>query len=88
MDQHPESVTYIVPMVITMLKAGWNENLDLITSALSPVPELAAQAQRILDMPATTIEANLAGQTADIRQRAQRLIDATIEGQLDSGASD
>jgi hypothetical protein len=86
-DQHPETVVYIVPTVIAMLKAGWNENLDAVTSALQPVPELVAQAQRILDMPAATIEANLAGQPADVRERAQRLIDAAIEGKFDPEVS-
>ena len=82
-DQHPEFALYIVPMVLAMLRAGWNENLDAITSALRPVPELASQAQRILDIPAKTIEANLAGKPAGVRERTQRLIDAAIEGQFD-----
>ena len=62
---------------------GQNENLDAITSALRQAPQLAAQAQHILDMPAATIEANLADQPAAARERAHRLIDAAIEGQFD-----
>jgi hypothetical protein len=88
LDQHPESVIYILPMVIAMLRAGWNENLDAITSALSQFPEFAAQAQRILDMPDTTIKANLASQPADVRERAQRIIDAAIDGKFDVDARD
>ena len=87
-DQHPEFVLYIVPMVLAMLRAGWNENLNAVTSALRPFPELAAQAQRILDMPDTTIKANLAGKPEDVRDRAHRLIDAAIEGQFDANTRD
>jgi hypothetical protein len=82
LDQHPETVVFIVPMVIAMQKAGWRENLDTVTSALHPFPGLAEQAHRILDMPAATINANLAGKPAETRDRAQRIIDAAIEGQF------
>jgi hypothetical protein len=74
-------------MVIAMLRAGWAENLEAVASALRPFPDLADKAQRILGMPAATVEANLAGKPAEVRGRAHRLIDAAIEGQLDSGAN-
>jgi hypothetical protein len=82
-DQHPESLTYIVPLVIAMLRAGWKENLDAVTSALRPFLDLADQAQRLLDLPVATLTANLAGQPAEVRDRVQRIIDAAIEGQFD-----
>jgi hypothetical protein len=85
LDQHPEAIIYLVPIVIGMLKAGWAENLAAVTSALRPFPELAAQAQRILGMPQTPVEANLAGQPAEVRERACRLINAAIDGQFDTG---
>jgi len=88
LDQHPEIVLFIVPMVIAMLKAGWQENLDAITSALRQFPELAEQAQRILEMPAAEINANLAGQPAETRERAQRIIAAAIEGHFDIGTGE
>jgi len=84
LDQQPEFVIYLVPMVIAMLKAGWKENLDVVTSALQPLPELAAQAQRIPDMPAVQVDANLAGQPAAVRKRGDRLIEAAIEGKFES----
>lgn len=83
LDQHPEAVIYLVPIVIGMLRAGWAEKLKSVTSALRPFPKLAAQAQRILAMPAATVEANLTGQPAEVRERAHRLIDAAIDGQFD-----
>lgn len=65
-----------------MLRAGWNDNLNAVTSALSQFPEIAAQAQRILDMPSATVHANLAGKPAEVREQAQRLISAAIEGRF------
>jgi hypothetical protein len=85
LDQHPEAVIYLVPMVIGMIRAGWAENLEAVTSALRPFPELAAQAERILGMPHATVEANLAAQPADVRARAHRIIDAAVEGEFDIG---
>jgi len=78
--QQPESVIFLVPAVLAMLKAGWQENLDAVTTALQPFPEIAAQAQRILDMPAAEVQANLATQPAPVRQRGERLVKAAIEG--------
>jgi hypothetical protein len=83
LDQQPELVIFLVPMVIAMLRAGWKENLDAVTTALQPFPELAARTQRILDMPAAQVEANLAGHPAAVRHRADRLIEAAIEGQFE-----
>lgn len=81
-DQHPEIVLYIVPTVIAILRAGWDENLNAVTSALRYFPELAAQTQRVLDTPTATVNANLADRPADVRERAQRLINAAVEGQF------
>lgn len=86
MDQHPEILVYVVPMVIAMLKAGWDENLHAITSGLNRFPELGAQAHRILDMSSTTISANLANKPAETRDRIQRIIQAAIDGQFDTDA--
>lgn len=83
-DQHPESLTYIVPLAIAMLRAGWQENLDAVTSALRPFLDLADQSQRLLDLPTATLTANLAGKPAEVRERVQRLIDAALEGQFDT----
>ena len=83
-DQHPESLVYIVPLVIAMLRAGWQENLDTVISALSPFPGLADRAQRLLDLPAAALATNLAGQPAATRERVQRIIDAAIDGQFDT----
>lgn len=64
---------------------GGRRTLRLVTSAVRQSPEIAAQAQCILDMPATSVEANLAGQPPEVRERAHRLIDAIIEAQFDLG---
>jgi hypothetical protein len=82
-DQHPEIVMLMVPSVIGMLRAGWQDNLQAIAAALSQMPKLAAEAHSLLDQPNNTIEANLSGQPADEQQRARRIIRAAIDGDFD-----
>jgi hypothetical protein len=82
-DQHPEIVMLLVPSVIGMLRAGWQENLQAVTVALGPMPDLAVQARSLLDQPHRTIEANLNQQPPDFRKYAQRIIDATMNGAFD-----
>jgi hypothetical protein len=86
--QRPESVFYIVPMVVAMQRAGWTESLDAVTSALCQAPGLAAQAQQMLDMPQAAIEANLVGRPPEVRARTYRLIDAAVQGQFDDSFGD
>jgi hypothetical protein len=82
LDQQPEFVIYLIPMIVSMLRAGWQENLDAITAALQPFPELAAQARRIIEMPAAEVRANMASQPPAVRQQGERLIQAAIEGKF------
>jgi hypothetical protein len=82
LDQQPEFVIYLIPMIVSMLRAGWQENLDAITAAVQPFPELAAQARRILEMPAAEVRANMASQAPAVRQQGERLIQAAIEGRF------
>lgn len=83
LDRHPEFVMLLVPMVVGMLRAGWHENLRTVAGALAPFPEMAAQAERILQMPAKAVEANLVGKPANVLETAHRLIEAAIDGQFD-----
>lgn len=82
-DHNPEAVLWLLPAVIAMFRAGWNNNLEAITAALQPFPELAARARAILDMPMATIENNLAGQPTAVREQVQRIIHAALDGQFD-----
>jgi len=88
LDEQPEFVIYLIPMIISMFRAGWHENLDAITAALRPFPELAAQAQRITEMPNAEVQANLASQPAVDRERGERLIQAAIEGKFEVNGPD
>jgi hypothetical protein len=87
LDQQPASVMLLVPMVIAMVRAGRQENLDTIVTALQPFPELAARAQQILEMPTAQVEANLTGQQPAVRQQVERLIEAAVDGQLEIRAN-
>jgi hypothetical protein len=82
-NQHPEIVMLLVPFVIGMLRAGWQDNLQAVTTALDPMPDLVAQARGLLDQPYKTIEGNLSQQPPDVRKYAQRIIDATMDGAFD-----
>jgi hypothetical protein len=45
---------------------------------------MAAQMERVLNMPNATVEANLAGQPDEVREKAHRLINAAVDGQFDT----
>jgi hypothetical protein len=79
----PELVMWLLPAVTAMFKAGWDDNLQALTVALKPFPELAARAQAITEMPAATVEANLVGKPPSVREQVHRMIDAAIDGKLD-----
>lgn len=83
MDQNPEFVMLLVPMVVGMLRAGWEESLSTVAGALGPFPNMVTQAERILEMPAKTVTANLADKPAQTRTTAQRFLDAALDGQFD-----
>jgi hypothetical protein len=83
LDQHPEFVMLLVPTVIGMLRAGWQDSLENVANALKPFPEIAANAGRILDMPRNEVESNLVGKSAAVRLTAQRLVDGALDGKLD-----
>ncbi|MFJ1610954.1 hypothetical protein ACIOHS_47880 [Streptomyces sp. NPDC088253] len=83
LDENPEFVMLLVPMVVGMIRAGWQENLDTIATALEPLPALAADIERVLDLPSKEVERNLEGQPEPVRRRARLLIDAALDGKLD-----
>ncbi|MGW4982635.1 hypothetical protein [Streptomyces mirabilis] len=83
LDEHPEFVMLLVPMVVGMIRAGWQENLDTIATALEPFPALAAEIRRVLDLPANEVGRNLEGQPAAVQRHARLLIDAAVDGKLD-----
>jgi hypothetical protein len=82
-DQQPEVVLILVPIVLTMLQAGRNADIEVVTSALQVAPEVAHLLRHIPDMPAKTIADNLAGLPEDLRDRAQRLIGAAVDGDFE-----
>ncbi len=82
LDQHPEIVLIMVPAVIGMLRAGWENNLQAVATSLGGLPELAAQTERVLELPSQTVDANLKGKPSEVQQYARRIITAAIEGKL------
>jgi hypothetical protein len=86
LDQHPELLLILVPAIIGMVRAGWEQNIQAIVTSLADIPNVAGQIQDVLDLPARTVEANLAGASAEVQQRAQRLIRAALNGKIDQRA--
>lgn len=82
LDQQPELVLILVPAIISMLRAGWEQNLRAIIASLAELPDISAQTQHLLELPARTVDANLAGQPIEVQQRARRLVRAAIDGKL------
>lgn len=81
-DQQPEHVPYVLLVTIAMFRAGWTDNILSLTEALGAAPELAEGMQRILALPTQTLQANLDGKPAELRERIDRLINAATDGQL------
>jgi len=82
LDREPERLPYLLLVIVAMFRAGWTENLHAVTEALGAAPELADSTQRILALPAKTLQDNLAGQTAETTAKIARLIDAATDGEL------
>ncbi|WP_280669123.1 MULTISPECIES: hypothetical protein [unclassified Kitasatospora] len=82
LDQEPEIAVLLVPTVVAMLQAGWQENLEALAAALRPFPGMIADLDKVLDMSAKEVQGNLASQPPNIRVRAQKMIDAALEGRL------
>ena len=81
-DRQPEFAMLLVPMVVSMLRAGWRENLQSVAAALEPMPHIADQANRILDMQASEVQSNLSTQPPEVQRMANRLLDAALDGRL------
>ncbi len=82
-DQNPESLFFLTPMIVGMLKAGLTDNLQTVTAALDNVPEMAQQARDLLDLSASTVQANVASTPPERRDYAQRILDGALNGELD-----
>ncbi len=87
-DQKPEVLFYLIPIIVAMLRAGWTDSLQTVTAALNNLPELAQQAQTMLELPASMVRQNLASQPPEVQERAQRLIDGALSGQLNIAPRD
>jgi hypothetical protein len=82
LDQRPELILVMLPMVAGMIRAGWNQQLQTLVDALAPVPQLTLDAQRVLEMPSQVVSANLAGAPLETQRAANRIIEAAIDGKL------
>jgi len=81
-DRQPEQVPYLLLLIVGMLRAGWTDNLRDVTAALGAAPDMADGMQRILELPAKTLQANLSSQPPEVREKVSRLINAATDGQL------
>jgi hypothetical protein len=82
MDDDPKLAVLLVPAVLGFRRAGWQQNLDTITSALEPYPALLADLVTVLEMPQSTVQRNLSSQPAAVVQQANTLINAALDGKL------
>ena len=81
--ERPEAVLWLLPAVVSMIRAGMSENIGAITEALQPIPKLADRARALPDMPAATLKGNLENLPEGVRRQVERIIDAAIDGQFD-----
>jgi hypothetical protein len=81
-DRNPEIVMLLIPSVLGMVRAGWQDNLQDVTTALERFPDLLAQTEQVLDLPQKTVEANLSTAAPEVRMRADRIIAGALKGKL------
>lgn len=82
LDREPETPMLMLPVVLSMLRAGWQTNLQEMADALAPAPQLATQAHELLETPANAVAAALANEPPETRQAVQRIIDAALDGRF------
>lgn len=81
--ENPENVMWVLAAATSMLVAGWSENLTAVADSLQQFPELAEQAQALLDLPWDVLDARLADKPVRVRNQVKRIVDAAIDGRLD-----
>jgi hypothetical protein len=82
-SKDPEFGVFVVPTLVSMLRAGWEENLRTMTQALEGTEGLQAIIPQALEMDSKTWTTNLAALPAAQREQARRIIDAAVDGTLE-----
>jgi hypothetical protein len=82
LNQDPELGVLVAAMFISMMRAGWDENLHALAQALEDFEGMQADIAQALEMDSKTWTANLDALPAAQREQAQRIIDAAIDGTL------
>lgn len=82
-DENPEFVLLLVPSVVAIIRAGQHEVLEEVVAALEPTPHLMAELQKILEMPASEVDANLRNLPPAKERKMRRVIAAAVDGKID-----
>nr|BEK71536.1 hypothetical protein KPHV_87630 [Kitasatospora purpeofusca] len=84
LDQDPFIRVLLAGTAVSMVRRGLGGDLARVAAAASPFASVQGDLDRILDMPASTVEQNLRRAAPDVRAIAGRLIDAALDGRLGS----
>ncbi|MGW4894108.1 hypothetical protein ACWEQL_17820 [Kitasatospora sp. NPDC004240] len=84
LDQDPFIRVLLAGMAVSMVRRGLGGDLARVAAAAGPFASVQGDLDRILDMPALTVERNLRRAAPDVRVIAGRLIGAALDGRLGS----
>ncbi|MEU0651475.1 hypothetical protein ABZ485_04380 [Streptomyces albogriseolus] len=85
LDSEPLMAVLLIAFVLGARRADWFNNVEDLTASLARWPSLVGEMKQVLDLPQHELDRNLAGHGPEMQARAQRIIQALLDGELDRG---
>ncbi|WP_043175996.1 hypothetical protein [Streptomyces sp. NRRL B-24484] len=80
MDEDPKLAVFLTAAALGFLRAGWQQNVSTLVTALERFPDLLTNLASFLDMSQKTMQENLSGEPPKVAQQAETLIQAALDG--------
>ncbi|MFJ9112611.1 hypothetical protein [Streptomyces sp. NPDC102283] len=85
LDSEPLMAVLLMAFVLGACGADWFGNVEDLAASLARWPTLVGEMKQVLDLPQPELDRNLAGLGHEMRARTQRVIQALLDGELDTG---
>ncbi|MDX2621280.1 hypothetical protein PV356_17380 [Streptomyces sp. WI03-5b] len=85
LDSEPLMAVLLMAFVLGARGADWFGNVEDLAATLARWPTLVGEMKQVLDLPQAELDRNLAGLSHEMRARTQRIIQALLDGELDTG---